>query len=232
MPMKYSFHKIITGLSLIVVFTLGKVNAQEVKWDSTYRPAAYLKKVASFQTEGITKKDFVFLGNSLTVRADWAKLLDLPNTKNRGISGDITFGVLERLDQVVAAKPSKVFVLIGINDISRNIPDSIILRNFKNIIKRIKTGSKKTKIYFYTLLPVNSSFNKFKKHYGKDEHILWLNSEIRKLADKKVTIIDLYPHFLDAEHHLKAELTDDGLHLNAEGYQIWTEVLKKGDYLK
>jgi len=230
--MNRSFHKIIVGLSLILVFTLGKLNAQEVKWDSTYRPGAYLKKIEAFTTEGITKKDFVFLGNSITAGTDWAKLLDLPNAKNRGISGDITFGVLERLDQVISARPSKVFVLIGINDVSRNIPDSIILRNYKKIISRIKAGSKKTKIYFYTLLPVNSSFNKFKNHYGKDEHILWLNSEIRKLADKKVTIIDLYPHFLDAEHHLKAELTNDGLHLKPEGYQVWAEVLKKGGYLK
>lgn len=230
--MNYSLHKIIAGLSLILILGSTNTQAQDVKWDSTYRPGAYLKKVEAFTAEGITKKDFVFLGNSITAGTDWAKLLGLPNAKNRGISGDITFGVLERLDQVISGKPSKVFVLIGINDVSRNIPDSIILRNYKNIISRIKSGSKKTKIYFYTLLPVNSSFNKFKNHYGKDEHILWLNSEIRKLADKKVTIIDLYPDFLDSENHLKANLTHDGLHLKPEGYQVWAEVLKKGGYLK
>lgn len=230
--MNYSLHKIIAGLSLILILGSTNTQAQDVKWDSTYRPGAYLKKVEAFTAEGITKKDFVFLGNSITAGTDWAKLLGLPNAKNRGISGDITFGVLERLDQVISGKPSKVFVLIGINDVSRNIPDSIILRNYKNIISRIKSGSKKTKIYFYTLLPVNSSFNKFKNHYGKDEHILWLNSEIRKLADKKVTIIDLYPEFLDSENHLKANLTHDGLHLKPEGYQVWAEVLKKGGYLK
>lgn len=230
--MNYSFHKIIAGLSLVLAFTFGNLSAQEAKWDSTFRPGSYLKKVAEFKAEGISKKDFVFLGNSITAGADWAKLLNLPNAKNRGISGDITFGVLERLEEVIAAKPAKVFVLIGINDVSRNVPDSLILRNYKTIISRIKAGSKKTRIYFYTLLPVNSSFDKFKNHYGKDGHILWLNSEIRKLADKKVTVIDLYPHFLDAENHLKAELTKDGLHLKPEGYQVWAEVLRKGGYLK
>lgn len=230
--MNNTFKKRFTGLSLILVFALNSAMAQDVKWDSTYRPGSYLKNIEAFKTEGINKKDFVFLGNSITAGTDWAKLLNLPNTKNRGISGDITFGVLERLDQVILGKPSKVFILIGINDISRNIPDSIILRNYKSIISRIKEGSKKTKIYFYTLLPVNSSFNRFKNHYGKDEHILWLNSEIRKLADKKVTVINLYGYFLDSENHLKAELTHDGLHLKPEGYQVWAEVLKKGGYLK
>lgn len=226
------FQRTLAIISLILVFTVCKVNAQDVKWDSTHRPGGYLKQVAAFKEEGIAKKDFVFLGNSITAGTDWAKLLGLPNAKNRGISGDITFGVLERLDQVVAGKPAKVFVLIGINDLARNIPDSIILRNYKSMISRIKTGAPKTKIYFYTLLPVNSSFGKFNNHYGKDEHILWLNAEIRKLADKKVTIIDLYPHFLDAENHLKASLTNDGLHLIQEGYQVWAELLKKGGYLK
>ena len=230
--MNHSFKNIIAGLSLVLLFASINTKAQVLNWDSTYRPAAYLKKVETFKTEGISKKDFVFLGNSITAGTDWGKVLDLPNAKNRGISGDITFGVLERLDQVISDKPSKVFVLIGINDISRNVPDSIILRNYKTIISRIRSGSKRSKIYFYTLLPVNSSFNKFKNHYGKDEHILWLNSEIRKLAEKKVTIIDLYPHFLDSENHLKANLTHDGLHLKPEGYQVWAEVLKKGGYLK
>ncbi|WP_240755318.1 GDSL-type esterase/lipase family protein [Pedobacter sp. SYP-B3415] len=71
-----------------------------------------------------------------------------------------------------------------------------------------------------------------KNHYGKDEHILWLNDQIRKFSKKGVTVIDLYPHFLDGEQHLKAELTADGLHLIPAGYQVWKDVLRKGGYLK
>ena len=230
--MNHTMRKIVAGLCLILAVVSTNTRAQKVSWDSTARPGSFLKKIAEFKAEGIQKKDFVFLGNSITAGTNWASLLGLPNAKNRGIGGDITFGVLERLDQGISGKPAKVFVLIGINDISRNIPDSIILRNYKRIISRIKAGSRKTKIYFYTLLPVNASFKKFKNHYGKDEHILWLNSEIKKLADKRVTIIDLYSHFLDADNHLKAELTHDGLHLKPEGYQVWADLLKKGGYLK
>lgn len=210
----------------------GNISAQAPAWDSTHRPGKYKELVAKFNTEKITRKNFVFLGNSITAGADWAKLLSLPNAVNRGISGDITFGVLERLNEVIAGKPAKIFVLIGINDVSRNIPDSVILRNYKTIISRIREGSRKTQIYFYTLLPVNSSFDKFKNHYGKDEHILWLNDQIRQLKAKQVTIIDLYPHFLDADKHLRAELTKDGLHLKPEGYAVWADILQKGGYLR
>jgi lysophospholipase L1-like esterase len=99
------------------------------------------------------------------------------------------------------------------------------------MILRIRKGSKKTHIYFNTLLPVNSAFEKFKNHYGKDEHILWLNDEIRKFAAKNVTVIDLYPNFTDQDKHLRAELTKDGLHLIPAGYQVWADFLKKAGYL-
>lgn len=225
----FSIKLIVIGL---LIGSCSYLNAQIVKWDTTYRPGKYQEKIAQFKQEPGSKKDIVFLGNSITAGTNWAKLLDLPNARNRGISGDITFGILERLQEVIDRKPAKVFVLIGINDISRNIPDSVILRNYKTIINRIKSGSKRTKIYFYTLLPVNSAFEKFKNHYGKDEHILWLNDQIRTFADRRVTVIDLYPQFLDGNKSLKAELTHDGLHLKPEGYLLWSKILTSGGYLK
>lgn len=220
---------LITNILFIFIFTAA--SAQVVKWDSTYRPGKYAELVAKFKADPKSKKDFIFLGNSITAGTDWAKLLDLPQAKNRGISGDITFGVLERLQDVIDGKPAKIFILIGINDISRNIPDSVILRNYKTMITRIRKGSKKTKIYFNTLLPVNTAFEKFKKHYGKDEHILWLNDEIRKFESKNVRVVDLYPNFTDQDKHLKAELTKDGLHLLPAGYQVWADFLKRSGYL-
>ncbi|RZL60456.1 MAG: sialate O-acetylesterase, partial [Pedobacter sp.] len=167
---------VIFALASLLWFS--KADAQTKPYDSTYRPGKYKELVKKFNAEPIAKKEYVFLGNSITAGTDWSKLLSLPQAKNRGISGDITFGVLERLQEVIDRKPAKVFVLIGINDVSRDIPDSLILRNYKIIIERIRKGSKKTQIYFYTLLPVNASFEKFKNHYGKDDHILYLNDEI------------------------------------------------------
>ncbi|KQM66030.1 sialate O-acetylesterase [Pedobacter sp. Leaf216] len=229
--MKAHFKRLLLAACTLLLLNLTGLQAQEVKWDSTYRPGKYVELVAKFKADPASKKDFIFLGNSITAGTDWAKLLDLPQAKNRGISGDITFGVLERLQDVIDGKPAKVFILIGINDVSRNIPDSVILRNYKTIIARIRKGSKKTHIYFNTLLPVNSAFEKFKNHYGKDEHILWLNDEIRKFAAKNVTVIDLYPNFTDQDKHLRAELTKDGLHLIPAGYQVWADFLKKTGYL-
>jgi lysophospholipase L1-like esterase len=153
------------------------------------------------------------------------------NVRNRGISGDITFGVLERLHQVTEGQPKKIFILIGINDVSRNIPDSIIANNYRRIVQQIQANSPRTKIYFQTLMPVNNEFTQFKNHYNKDEHILWLNDQIKKIGNEyHIEVIDLYPHFLNSQNKLDKKFTLDGLHPNAEGYKVWASVLKK--YLK
>ncbi len=207
--------------------------AQPPKYDTAFRPNNYELRVQQFRAYPNAKSDVVFLGNSITAGVDWNELLGMSNARNRGISGDITYGVLQRLDEVTEGKPAKVFILIGINDISRNIPDSLILRNYETMIRRIKTESPKTKIYFHTLMPVNNEFTQFKNHYNKDEHILFVNAELKKLATReKVTLIDLYPHYLDANKKMDKKYTIDGLHLNSEGYRVWAELLRKGNYLK
>lgn len=206
--------------------------AQQALWDSSYRPNNFHLKIGQFKSFPNSNKDIVFLGNSITAGVDWMELLGRSDVRNRGISGDISFGVLERLDEVTEGKPAKVFILIGINDISRNIPDSVIMRNYRTIIQRIKKESPATKIYFHTLLPVNNEFTNFKNHYNKDEHIRFVNDELRKLAaSEKITVIELHDAFLNNDKKLDKKYTIDGLHLNAEGYQLWKSILLNGHYL-
>ncbi|HET7178651.1 MAG TPA: GDSL-type esterase/lipase family protein [Chryseosolibacter sp.] len=214
-------------LTCLFILTLAGANGQ-AKWDSTYRPGLYSFEADLYRSYPHSEKDIMFLGNSITDRVDWNELLGRPDVHNRGISGDITFGVLQRLDEVIDGHPKTVFILIGINDISRNIPDSLILRNYYRIVDRIKKGSPRTKIYFQTLLPVNNEFSQFKNHYNKDEHILWLNEHIKALGKKEhIDVIDLHPHFMDKNGKLDSRYTEDGLHLNAEGYKVWAGILKK-----
>ncbi len=224
-----------TGLGMLALLLAVTINssAQSQDWDSSFRPNNFALKVAQFKSYPNSTKDIVFLGNSITAGVEWKELLGLDQACNRGISGDITFGVLERLDEVTEGNPAKVFILIGINDISRNIPDGVIVNNYRRIISYIKTHAPKTKIYFHTLLPVNNEFTQFKNHYNKDEHILFVNNELKKItAETGITLIDLYPHFLDGSKKMDKQYTIDGLHLNAAGYKLWASVLQKGGFLQ
>lgn len=218
-------------LLFITIFSIQITSAQSPKWDSTFRPAGYALKVDQF-TSYKDKDCIIFLGNSITAGTDWNELLNMTNVCNRGISGDITFGILERLEEVTSGKPKKVFILIGINDISRNVPDSQVLKNYRAIIERIKIASPSTKICFQTLLPVNNTFP-VKNQFNKDEHILNVNAGLKDIAKEYgIFLIDLYPHFLDTENKLDKKYTTDGLHLNAAGYSLWASILKKSGYLK
>ena len=71
-----------------------------IKVNPDYRPGAYALKTGQFRSYPNSRKDIIFLGNSITAGTDWSELLGNPHARNRGISGDITFGILGRLDEV------------------------------------------------------------------------------------------------------------------------------------
>jgi hypothetical protein len=140
--------KILFFIFLFISCFNADIFSQEKQWDSTYRPGSYTLMEGLFRSYPNSEKDIIFFGNSITAHVNWEELLGIPEARNRGISGDITFGLLERLDEVIEGHPAKIFILIGINDISRNIPDSVILNNDRKIIQRIKKVHPKQKFIF------------------------------------------------------------------------------------
>lgn len=210
-------------LSCMIVVS---VTAQSAKWDSTFRPNNYELKLAQFRSYPNAATDIIFFGNSITDYTDWNELLQLNEARNRGISGDITFGLLQRLDEVTEGKPAKIFILAGINDIARNIPDEVILNNFVRMIHQIKAASPATKIYINSIFPVNNSFPA-RNHFNKDEHISFVNAGLEKICmNEGANFINVHPHLLDKEGRLDRKFTYDGLHPTFEGYRKWVVVLQ------
>ena len=194
--------------------------------DSSYQTTYYNQKLTLFRLLPDTKGEIVFLGNSITDIGEWSEIWQNPKVKNRGISGDITFGVLARLDEVLSSKPKKLFVMIGVNDIARNIPDAMILSNYRRLIDRVQIESPRTQLIMQSVLPTNDEFKPFKNHYGKDDRIRAVNAGMQALCvDLGVAYVDLYPRFLDASGKLDKQYTNDGLHLNGAGYMLWKKIL-------
>jgi len=194
--------------------------------DSSYQTTYYNQKLTLFRLLPDTKGEIVFLGNSITDIGEWAEIWQNQKVKNRGISGDITFGVLARLDEVLSSKPKKLFVMIGVNDIARNIPGAVILSNYRRLIDRVQIESPRTQLIMQSVLPTNDEFKPFKNHYGKDDRIRAVNAGMQALcADLGVAFVDLYARFLDASGKLDKQYTNDGLHLNGAGYMLWKKIL-------
>lgn len=218
--------------SLFIVLGALTADAQR-SWDTIPNlPDHYRARLETFGKQSPGKGKIMFLGNSITEGGNWKKLLNDSTVINRGISGDITFGILHRLDEIIKHKPSKLFLLIGINDISKNIPDEIILENLLTIISKIHSGTPATKIYVQSILPTNNSFKEFPRNYDKNDHVITINTQLKKYADRmNYTFVDLYSGFLDKESKLETKYSSDGLHLNSLGYAHWIELLKNLKYL-
>jgi lysophospholipase L1-like esterase len=197
-------------------------------------PEYYPHRIATFEKEPMAKGQIIFLGNSITEMGNWKKLTHDSAVLNRGISGDITFGVLKRLDEIIQRQPSKVFLLIGINDIGKDIPDTVIADNIGKIVTRIKLGSPGTKVYVESIMPVNPTIKNFPQHYDKQAHILHTNILIQKVAHRlDVPYINIHDLFTDKYGRLDAKYTAEGLHLTQSGggYEKWIAYLRKLGYL-
>ena len=185
----------------------------------------YKKVIKEFKSNPLNYGDIVFLGNSITWGGkDWSKRLKHPNIRNRGIGGDVTDGVLARIDEIIYFKPKAVFLLIGINDLwNNNSPNNpsaeYIANNIIQIAQVINAETPKTKIYVQTVLPIE------KEQYKTS--ILKVN-EIIKANEKEnpYQIVDLYSIFVNENGLIRKELSTDGIHLNEKGYDAWVEFIK------
>lgn len=216
-----------------MLFTSFTGSAQEkMVVDSSYANGYYKQRLAFFRQMPDEKNEIIFLGNSITEAGEWQELVPRKNVKNRGISGDVTYGVLARLDEVLSAKPAKIFLLIGINDLKRGIPVDTVARNYQRIVETIKRVSPKTVLYIQSVLPVNESM--ISEGYKKITNALVrsLNEKLAVLALQfRCPYVNIHDVMKDANGQLAKELTTDGIHLWPSAYIRWVNYLKETNTL-
>ena len=185
------------------------------------------QKRSLFEQLPIRGNDIVFRGNSITDGGEWNELLANPRVKNRGISGDRSSWMLDRLDPIVGGQPRKLFLLIGTNDLAAGTPAAEVVANVRKIVERFQSESPRTKLYVQSVFPVNDSFKKYAAKHGRhDADIVAVNKGLQALcAEKGIVYIDLWTLLADKNGKLRADLTNDGLHLMGEGYIVWRDAV-------
>ena len=177
----------------------------------------YMDLYNSYQKQG----NIVMLGNSITFGVDWNELLNRTDVINRGISGDITLGMLNRLEHVFNAKPKICFIMGGINDVNLGISPEEIVQNLGEIAAKLK--DKEVKPILLSILHVSENFP---FNTSVNEKIKQTNTLISQLCQaKNIEFIDLNKT-MSVNHILVDAYAYDGLHLNAEGYSKWRAVIK------
>lgn len=216
--MKKTFLLLISWLTAITLYAQQEASLKY----STY----YYQRASLFESLPASSDDILFVGNSITDGGEWHELFNNPHIKNRGISGDTTQGVFDRLDAIVKGKPAKIFLMIGINNVPQNESADTIAAGIRRIVRKIRQTSPQTKVYVQSLLPVTTCYNKFYEHTSHWKEIPAINSKVQEITQQEqVQYIDLFSHFADENGQMQKQYTNDGLHLLGKGYLLWKEII-------
>jgi len=214
---------ILISLFAFVLTKLGGARYVYFKMKNRGVAGVYMHRKNIFENFPKAPTDVVFLGDSLIEQCPWDELFPDVDSKNRGIAGDMTDGLLERLEVITALSPKKLFLYIGVNDLLFHSSDYIV-ENYEKILSNISQQSPSTKIFVQSLLPVN---NDMRKTGVTNKDISEINRQLKTLSrDKKLSFIDLHSKFVNKEGLLPERFTHDGIHLNGEAYLLWREEIK------
>jgi len=181
-----------------------------------------------------TQADILFLGDSMIEYLDVKTAFPNLNVLNRGVAGATTEFILDNLSAIVGSiVPNKLFISIGSNDLVllRSTPNEVI-ENVTNVFKSLQQKFPYTNLYYLSTTPVLKEGHKlYKKIYvaGRtNEENQLINKGLQNALEViNVTFINQYDALVDLEGYLTESYTPDGIHLNKEGYKIYSKEIEK-----
>lgn len=181
----------------------------------------------------VVDDNYLFLGDSITDYYDLEEYYEDMPVVNSGVSGNTSEDILDDMkERVYQYNPSKVFLLIGTNDIQHEFSEDEIVENIQKILEEIHENRPYAELYLESIYPVDEE-----KEASKDrtnDVIMEINERLEEYCKKeKITYINLFDQLVDKDSDevvIKEEYTKDGLHLSDDGYEVVTKEIKK--YLK
>ena len=197
-----------------------------------------LKEQAKIQTKyrelnqiSVLEPDIIFIGDSIVEYYPFQELLGTAKTiVNRGIRGYQTGLLLDNLDaHLYGDAVDQIVLLIGTNDIGKDIPMNDALDNLEGVIQSLNRDYPLSQIKLLSVLPVNEG-EEYKQtvYIRTNEKIRKWNQAYEALASSymQVDFVPIYDSLTDTEGQLKSAYTTDGLHLSVAGYQALSDALK------
>jgi lysophospholipase L1-like esterase len=169
----------------------------------------------------------VFVGDSLTAGTNWAEWLPDQNVLNRGLAGDMTQGIADRLPEIIRHRPSVIVLQGGMNDLARGDMPEQVVASFEQIIQNIHHQLPQTRLVLQSLYPIDPGIA---KEHGMDlspnvkARIQQTNDLLRQQAG--IVWVDVNSHLENAQHLLDRRFAVDGIHINGDGYKVVVETLR------
>ncbi len=213
---------------LLLALSCLPARAQHVSYRASRH---YNMKVSDFERTGRLPDDaVVMLGDSHSeYGGDWNRFFPgMHRIVNRGIIGDDSRGILNRLCQILPARPRAIFFECGANDLSHGWSVERTFSGIVRVIETIRRLSPSTRLYVQSLLPLNEEAGVWRLLKGKEGMIISLNSRLRAYCDANaLPFIDLYTPLLgNHPQRMRREYCRDGLHLTEKGYAVWADTIR------
>ena len=175
----------------------------------------------------IDTNSIVLIGTSLTHNFEIQETAG-PEVKNRGINGDNLIGIINRLKNVTDAKPKRIILEAGINDIGDlNHTNDQIITNYKKLLSAIQKTTPETDLIITSLFPVADSSERMKTYCSPETNlqISELNKKLESLSNKyNAQFLNFHKSFT-LNNELNSKYSMDGVHFSAEGYNLWQKLI-------
>lgn len=178
----------------------------------------YKERVDYFNTNHLPSYDWVFVGDSITARAYWHELFTEVSVANRGISGDITTGVLNRMESITNTQAKLALLMIGVNDIGWGYEPADIVKGQQQIIEQLLAAN--MKVIVHSVIVTDG------KVYN-NQKINDLNARLKAYCKAKGVLYFDLNAFLAPDGFLKDKFNSDGLHLSGLAYRVWQQRLSE-----
>ena len=170
------------------------------------------------------KDGILFIGSSSIRR--WKSLTnDFPvhPVYNRGFGGSQIADSLHFADRIVLPyEPRQIVMFAGSNDINAGKTPEQVLADFIAFAKLVHKHLPKTRISWIAITPCE-------KRWGQFEQVKQANELVARYCrhHRRLDYINTFPHMLGEDGRPRADIfVSDQLHLNDEGYAIWTEIIR------
>ena len=184
--------------------------AETGKEAASQRLSSYRNRVELLASYPIKKDSIVFAGDSHVEFNEWAGMLDCPRILNRGIGGESTEQLKERILSIASQHPEKIFIIAGTNDILGGVKAKKTIRTFDDMLSSIRKKSPDTKVYVCAIFPTI---------WEPAAEVSELNTAIRQITGKyNYTFLDTFTPLL-SKGTINPAYTWDGIHLNSKGYE-------------
>jgi lysophospholipase L1-like esterase len=170
----------------------------------------------------------VFIGDSMTEGFDLDRHFESSNLVNMGIGGDFTSGVINRLKYATRLQPKSIFIMIGINDILKNIDMHRITSQYTTILEILKAECPDAFLCVQSNLPTSMMGGSVESNKSILDRVQELNTFLKiYCSEHSIYFADMYASFVTPQGDLKSDCTYDGLHLSEAGYLIWKDTIQK-----